>query len=156
VVSETAHALQVVGHYAFVAGGSCDEDAPAWRDGLMIVDLSNPANPVPVAGLTTPGWGAGIQVVGDRAYLADGPGGLLIVSLPEALPSALFHPAWRDGVFTVAVPTHGGQGYALEFKRALDETQWTPLPLVPGAGGVQTLTDPSATDPRRFYRVVSY
>jgi hypothetical protein len=81
-ISEDAHRVQVVGHYAYIAGGSWREDAPEWRDGLVVVDVSDPANPTRVCGFSTPGWAAGIQVVGDQVYLADGPAGLAIMSLP--------------------------------------------------------------------------
>jgi hypothetical protein len=85
-ISEDAQAVQVVGNYAYIAGGSWREDAPEWRDGLMMVDVSDPANPTRVCGFTTPGWAGGIQVVGDQVYLADGPAGLAALTLP-AVPT---------------------------------------------------------------------
>jgi alpha-tubulin suppressor-like RCC1 family protein len=95
LISEDAHALQVVGRYAYVAGGSWSEEAPEWRDALMVVDVSDPANPTRVGGVSTPGWAAGVQVVGGRVYLADGPAGLAVVSLPTAPLAIVEQPQSR-------------------------------------------------------------
>ena len=63
------------------------------------------------------------------------------------------NPAYNSGTFSVSVATTAGKSYRLEFKDSLTDTNWTPLSSTPGDGTLKTLTDPSATVPRRFYRV---
>jgi alpha-tubulin suppressor-like RCC1 family protein len=62
-------------------------------------------------------------------------------------------PALTPGRFTVSLPSQSGRVYALEFKDSLMDTTWNPLPLAAGNGGALTLTDPTATNSPRFYRV---
>jgi hypothetical protein len=71
----------VVGDLAYVADG---------LGGLRILDVSNPAIPVELGALYTPGEALDVAVVGDLAYVADGLGGLRIldVSTP-AFPAEL-------------------------------------------------------------------
>lgn len=68
----------------------------------------------------------------------------------QALPADLER---NTGSFSLSLPTHCGRVYALEYLNSLSETNWTPLPLAAGNGGVITLTDMTATSPQRFYRV---
>jgi len=65
----------------------------------------------------------------------------------------LVNPVLSNGVFKVSLATVGGRSYFLEFKDALTGSTWTGLPAVQGDGTLKTLIDPSATGPRRFYRV---
>jgi hypothetical protein len=58
-----------------------------------------------------------------------------------------------QGKFGVAVPTQSGRVYRLEFKDSLTDSNWTPLPLVAGTSEIVFLTDSSATNVQRFYRV---
>jgi hypothetical protein len=61
--------------------------------------------------------------------------------------------AWTPGTLSLSLPTKNGRVYRLEYTDSLAEPAWTPLPLVPGNGGLVTLTDPAAVDQQRFYRV---
>ena len=70
------------------------------------------------------------------------------------------NPSWhltnpeREGTaFKVDVGTRKERSYGFEYKRSLSEPAWIRLPPVTGVDGVTTLTDPTATDPQRFYRV---
>jgi hypothetical protein len=52
-----------------------------------VIDVSNPAFPVELGALDTPGSAHDVEVVGDLAYVADGDSGLLIVDVSNpALP----------------------------------------------------------------------
>jgi hypothetical protein len=55
--------------------------------------------------------------------------------------------------FQVSLPTQSGKVYALEYKNSMAETQWSALPLVAGSGAILMLTDSTATNSQRFYRV---
>jgi hypothetical protein len=131
-VSEDARAVQVTGRYAFVAGGTWNEDAPGWRDGLAVIDVSDRANPVRVTGLDTPGWAHDVHVAGDRVYLADGPGGLVIVSLPAGPLAIVEAPRSQsilyDGTATLSVSAVGSA--ALNYQWYMGESGDTAHPVV--------------------------
>ena len=65
----------------------------------------------------------------------------------------LMNPSRTSAVFDTVVKTVTGRIYRLEYRSALNEDTWTPLPEKTGNGGVMTLTDPSPNSPQRFYRV---
>jgi len=73
----------------------------------------------------------------------------------DAVVSAplLVNPTRTNGVFRVSSATVSGGNYFLEFKDSLSDESWTTLPAVAGDGTLKTLVDPSATGPRRIYRV---
>jgi hypothetical protein len=54
---------------------------------------------------------------------------------------------------SISVPTQSGRVYCLEQSSSLSTTNWTPLPLAPGNGASQTLTDSTATNSASFYRI---
>ena len=79
-----------------------------------------------------------------------------IAILGPAMPPSqvpVTNVAFGAGGFTAAIPTDLGHVYALEYKTSLADTQWTPLPLVAGTGGLTALSDPTASPGQRFYRV---
>lgn len=47
--------------------------------GLRVVDISSPAAPQEAGYYDTQGWAQEVAIVGDDIYLADDPGGLLIL-----------------------------------------------------------------------------
>jgi alpha-tubulin suppressor-like RCC1 family protein len=55
--------------------------------------------------------------------------------------------------FSLSLPTQCGRVFALEYKKSLADTNWTPLPLVAGTGTNVWLTDSTATNSQRSYRV---
>lgn len=77
----------------------------------------------------------------------------IIGSGPPVLSASLNNPTRSAAGFSVSVPTQSGRVYALEYKNSLEDTVWTPLPLVAGTGRERTLTDPTANIAQRFYRV---
>ncbi|MBV9786875.1 MAG: hypothetical protein JOZ51_01785 [Chloroflexi bacterium] len=86
-----AEEVEIVGQYAYIVGG--------YLGGLQIVDLSVPTQPKLRATFTTSvAWfgirrTAGVQVVGDLAYVADAYNGLYIFRVdPAQFPSSIFAP----------------------------------------------------------------
>jgi hypothetical protein len=63
------------------------------------------------------------------------------------------NPMCTSNGFCLSLPTRNGRVYRLEYLNALTGTNWIPLPLVAGNGGVQTLIDPAVPSAQRFYRV---
>ncbi|NOS69504.1 MAG: hypothetical protein HOP33_06185 [Verrucomicrobia bacterium] len=55
---------------------------------------------------------------------------------------------------TLSCASQNGFSYTLEYKNSLNDPAWTPiLPATPGNGGTLNLTDATATNATRFYRV---
>jgi alpha-tubulin suppressor-like RCC1 family protein len=77
----------------------------------------------------------------------------LLGNAPPTLQAPMSNPAWTPGGFSVSLPTQSGRVYRLEYKTSLTDSNWTALPLAAGNGGALTLTDPTATNLQRFYRV---
>ena len=61
--------------------------------------------------------------------------------------------SWTNGTARVSFTSLNGSSYALEFKNHLEDALWTSLAIVPGNGGLLTLTNLNAVVPARFYRV---
>lgn len=73
-----------------------------------------------------------------------------VISLPAP---QLVNPIVSNSVFTVSVATVSGKNYLLQFKDALTDAAWTPLPAIAGDGTIKALVDPAATGRQRLYRV---
>jgi hypothetical protein len=75
------------------------------------------------------------------------------------LPATLNAASATVGVtgFSITVQSVAGVMYALQYKNALTDPQWTLLPgsIVQGTGGVITLQDSTSPQTTRFYRAVS-
>ena len=78
-----SYGVAVSGSHAYLAGGIWDEQAWLYRDGLVIIDISNPANPQRVGGWDTAGSAVGVAVSGDCAYVLDSNAGLLVIDISE-------------------------------------------------------------------------
>ncbi len=72
VNTPVANGATVAGGYAYVA----DDD-----NGLLVMDVADPTNPMTVGGVATPGWALGVTVADGYAYVADGPPGLQVVDV---------------------------------------------------------------------------
>jgi hypothetical protein len=72
---------------------------------------------------------------------------------PPALGPPLLSFGRGTNGFEVSVPTRTGRVYRLEYKNALDDSDWIGSPLVAGNGRAQVLSDPLADVAQRFYRV---
>jgi hypothetical protein len=104
-----AHAVAISGTVAYVA----------IAEHLTIVDISTPANPVTVGrSAVMPDTIKNLQIVGDLAYLADGPGGLRIVSIANPVaPAEIGH---YDTVSdTIGLVVSGNLAYLTEDGRGL-------------------------------------
>ncbi|MCS7250799.1 MAG: hypothetical protein NZ608_07800, partial [candidate division WOR-3 bacterium] len=64
-----ARDVYVYSSYCYVADG---------RAGLMIIDVSNPSNPIEVGYYDTPGYARDVYVYSSYCYVADGDAGLQI------------------------------------------------------------------------------
>jgi hypothetical protein len=69
-----ANDVVVVGHYAFVAGGS---------SGLLVLDITDPATPTLEGSLDTSGQACGVTVAGNYAFVADGSDGLQVIDISD-------------------------------------------------------------------------
>jgi hypothetical protein len=73
-------------------------------------------------------------------------------TLPPLSPP-LYEPALNAGSFRVKVLTLPQGRYVLEYKDALENETWTPLPEILGTTGELILTDDNPGASQRFYRV---
>lgn len=74
-----AGSLTVSGHYVYAACSS---------QGVKIIDLSDPANPVLTATVDTPGLAMHVAISGSYAYVADGSSGMQVMDISDPT-----HPA---------------------------------------------------------------
>ncbi|HEU5397064.1 MAG TPA: immunoglobulin domain-containing protein, partial [Verrucomicrobiae bacterium] len=72
---------------------------------------------------------------------------------PSAAAFAFSGAARQTNQFSFVTPSQYGRIYLLEYKNALGESNWKPLLLHPGVSNSVKLTDASATNAMRFYRV---
>ena len=77
----------------------------------------------------------------------------LVNSAPPTRRPSLTNLVRGNGTFSLSLPTQNGHVYRLEFKNSLADNLWMASPLFSGNGNSQTLTDSSATNSQRFYRV---
>jgi hypothetical protein len=96
------------------------------------------------------------------AIAAGGATCLAVVGSSPAAGTALAGNAvFATNVFSLSIPSQGGRVFGLEYKNSLKDTNWTGwtiyglpvFPLVAGNGTNLVLTDSSATNSARFYRV---
>jgi Bacterial Ig-like domain len=72
-----------------------------------------------------------------------------------ALPVTILNPAHAGNATTFNFLTQTGHTHFVEYKNALDELTWTPLTTITGNGSITNVTDNSASNMTRFYRVRS-
>jgi parallel beta-helix repeat protein len=77
----------------------------------------------------------------------------LLGQAPPILQATAVEPRRCGNVFSLLLPTQSGRTYRLEFRNSLNESNWSPLPLVAGDGTTKTMMDTNAFDTQRFYRV---
>jgi hypothetical protein len=61
--------------------------------------------------------------------------------------------AWDGDLFAVQVLTLPGRLYSLDYKDRIEDPSWNRLVEVSGDGTVRALSDPSAAQTTRFYRI---
>jgi hypothetical protein len=97
--SSTIQDVAVQGNYAYVAHR---------LEGLKIIDVSDPSNPVRVGELDTTGDALGVAVAGNYAYVADGSSGLEVIDIRDPA-----HPVHVGGSLLPAFGP-GTSGHARE------------------------------------------
>ena len=90
----------------------------AGEGGLIVVDISNPANPVRLGGYYTGGYSYGVAVVGRYAYMADGSAGLRVIDIADPA-----NPV-QVGVYDTAgeargVAVNGNYAYVADYSAGL-------------------------------------
>ncbi len=80
----------------------------------------------------------------------------LIGDGPPVTQTILTNPTDDANVFSFSLPSQSGKVYLLQYKDSLSDSNWTSLPLVPGNGDNLLLTDPTAANSQRFYRVLRW
>ncbi len=70
-LSQSVYDARMVGDYAYVL----------YADGLAVLDITNPGDPLQVSFLFLPGGGRGLEVNGSYVYVADGDDGLVIIDI---------------------------------------------------------------------------
>ena len=114
--------------------------------GLSVGLLSQvPHGIVPAGFVISQSPGAGISAaIGTPVNLA----------ISSGAPTPLAgEPIYSAGVFQLSVPTLTGKNYALEFSEQLPGTNWRQIQSLSGDDTVRVLTDSSATNQQRYYRV---
>jgi hypothetical protein len=99
---------------------------------------------VTISGVTLSGIEAGNYALTQPTTTAD------IVPIP---PPTVANPALVGQTFSVLVTAAPGLNYTLEYKNAFTDTAWTAVQTLSCTGGTITLSDGTATNPTRFYRV---
>ena len=101
--------VAVAGGYAYVAD---------YENGLVVVDVSDPANPTRVGGYDTSGSAQGVAVSGGYAYVADGGSGLVVVDVSDPV-----NPTYASGYDTYGsaydVAVAGGYAYVADIDSGL-------------------------------------
>jgi hypothetical protein len=100
---------------------------------------------VTISGLTLSGSAAGNYALTQPTTTAN------ILSIP---PPIVGSPTLVGHTFSVSVTTVSGLNYTLQYKNAFTDAGWTPVQTLAGTGGTITLTDTTATNAMRFYRLV--
>ncbi len=99
---------------------------------------------VTISGITLSGSAAGNYTLAQPTTTAD--------ITPNSGPSIL-NPRLVGPEFSVSVATTRGANYVLDYKNSWADSAWTPAQTVAGTGDTITLTDGTAMNPARFYRV---
>jgi hypothetical protein len=88
----------------------------------------------------------------DNSLLATGMFSNFTIS-QGAAPPRIVNMSYSGGRFDLGFATESGATYRVEYKNDLNDATWTTLTTVTGDGNPAALNDPTATVPRRFYRI---
>ena len=104
-----------------------------------MIDVSNPASPQRVGGYDTSGSAYGVALSGNRAYVADGEWGLMILGPRTPRITAITRAAGTATVhYTNTIP---GTNYTLECRTNLTTGNWQPVGTQPAPGDSASQTD---------------
>jgi hypothetical protein len=145
VLPGVVNAVVVTQTLAYVAAG---------QGGLRVLDVSEPARPIEIGAVDTPGSAGDLKVAGGRVYVADGSGGLRIIDVADpARPrelGALAPEGWEVSRVAVSgpiayVPSGGAD------LRIIDVSN----PEAPTEIGHHTATAHPSTSPTEIRGVIS-
>jgi PKD repeat protein len=157
------HSLAIQSGNTLIAWGDNSQNQAQPPAGLsnVVLALGGSAHSVALkADTTVAAWGnnlngqcnvaAGITNV---LSIAAGSSHTLVLIGSAPTPPRVLRLARNGSQFEILLQTIAGKFYSLEYKTSLTASNWTSLPSVRGAGGLQLLNDSDAPPPRRFYRV---
>jgi hypothetical protein len=100
-------------------------------------------------------WDGQCDLPAVNAIVGIGAGAVHTVLLAEStLPDRkLLNPSIQSKRFSALLQTLNRKHYALEYATSIPAAQWNGIATNAGNGGLEILTDPTATVPRRFYRM---
>lgn len=102
--AERVNDVAVAGDFAYIAAAA---------QGLLILNISNPAAPTLVGSFDTPDYANSIEVSGSYAYVADGSGGLQIINI--ANPSApTLAGSYHTLYYALSVAVSGNYAYLID------------------------------------------
>jgi hypothetical protein len=146
--SGSANGVAVSGNYAYVTDGYVDSFlGDDYSVGLVILDISNPANPQRVGGYRTSTSAYGVAVVGNHAYVAAGQDGLLILEFTE-LPAFTQQSLTSDGELSLSW-NQPALGMKLQRATRLTNPDWQDVVSSETTNRLSLLIN----DPRAFFRL---
>jgi len=104
-----AYGVTISGNYAYVA----DHD-----NGLVIVNIEDPANPTFVGSYDTDGYAHGVTISGNYAYVADRDNGLKIINIEDPTNPTLAGNYDTDG-YAYGVTISGNYAYVADYYNGL-------------------------------------
>jgi alpha-tubulin suppressor-like RCC1 family protein len=172
IASGSAHCLALLADSTVMAWGvGWATNVPPGLSNVVSVAAGASHSLAVKADGTIVAWGAGTNYVADysinkgqsivptgftNAFAASG-GYTFSLALLGATPpvtSTMITNLVKDATgFNLAISSQSARVYALEYKNTLSDSGWVALPLVAGNGSALILTDPTATNSQRFYRV---
>jgi len=99
-----ARGVTISGNYAYVADGD---------DGLVILNIEDPANPTLVGSYDTDGYVYSVTISGNYAYVADSGNGLVIINIEDPANPTLTGSSDTDG-FAYDVTISGNYAYVAD------------------------------------------
>lgn len=134
--SDLTNVIAIDAGWRFSLGLKADGTVVAWGDNTY-GQTNVPPNLTNVVAISANAYHA-LALVGDG---------------PPVTSAVMSNPEYTATGFKVTVPSQSGRVYRLEYKNSPADATWTPLPLVAGNGKDLVLTDATALDAGRFYRV---
>ena len=157
------HSLAVKRDGTVVAWGEDSQgqcDVPLRLTGVVAVAGGGGHSVALQASGTVVTWGADWSGQGDvppilsgAASIAAGEYHTLALQAANLPPPRLFNPGWNGTQFSALVQTLSGRNYTLEFTASPASTNWVGISTNAGTGTLRWVTDPTATDTQRFYRL---
>ncbi len=77
----------------------------------------------------------------------------LVGNGPPVVSAPIQNPTLSGNSFSFSIPSQSGRVYELDYKNNITDPTWTALPLAAGNGTNLVMTDSTATNSQRFYRV---